>query len=160
MFGDPDASFRRSGARRPNAQARLDYQPPERCRADGSLGVGREPRPVLPRRSTHSASANVLDEPGIVQLTLPDESGPRLLAGHRPARGGRGRACRPRFEDTNLAARLVTWLRITAPSGGQAKLIWAGINAAAVTQQARVADEMLPAGTGAPDQVVGSRTTR
>src|SRR5581483_953471 len=97
--------------------------------------------------------ANVLDQPGIVQLTLPDASGLTLWTDIDPLEAGAG-MLPPALDDTNLAARLITWLRIIAPSGGDATLLWAGINAATVRQQSLVAGEVLPNGTGNPDQTL------
>jgi hypothetical protein len=146
---DPEATLSPLGRAAADATARLDYELPQ-VPADGSLGSGAARVPAY-RPLDAVASANVLDEPGIVQLTLPDEAGIGLWTDIDPLEAGVG-ALPPPLEDTNLASRLVTWLRITAPSGGQARLLWAGINAVAVTQQARVAGEVLPNGTGAPDQ--------
>jgi predicted phage baseplate assembly protein len=51
-------------------------------------------------------------------------------------------------------ARLVTWVRVQTRGSGQARVLWAGVNAVGVTQRARVLAEILPDGTGAPDQAV------
>jgi hypothetical protein len=152
MFGDPEVKLSPLGRSASEAQAVLSYRLPS-VAADGSLGSGAGRGPSY-RVLDAVATTNVLDEPGVVQLTLPNESGLAYWLDVGALEAGAG-DMPPPFEDTNLAARLITWLRITAPSGGRAKLIWAGINAAQVTQQARAADETLPAGTGAPDQVVG-----
>jgi hypothetical protein len=95
---------------------------------------------------------NVLARPGTVQITLPDKSGLHLWTNLEPLEAGVG-DFPPAIEDTNLEARVITWLRLSAPARAQAKLLWAGINAATVSQRARVTAERLPEGTGAPDQV-------
>ncbi len=148
---DPDATLSPLGRSAQDAQARLDYQLPQ-VPADGSLGSGASRIPNYVSLDA-VANANVLDEPGIVQLTLPDEAGLAYWTDLDPLEAGAG-ALPPALEDTNLASRLITWLRITAPNGGQATLLWTGINAAAVTQQTVVVDEVLPNGTGTPSQTV------
>jgi predicted phage baseplate assembly protein len=148
---DPDATLSPLGRSAQNAQARLDYQLPQ-VPPDGSLGARATRVPNYVSLDA-VASANVLDEPGIVQLTLPDQAGLGYWTDIDPLEAGAG-ALPPALEDTNLAARLITWLRITAPSGGQATLLWAGINAASVSQQTLVVDEVLPNGTGTPSQTL------
>ena len=152
VLDDPDAQLSPLGRSVHEAQARLDYQLPS-VPASGSLGA--DPTARLPkyRSLDPHAQVNVLDEPGIVQLTLPDEDGLGYWLDIDPLEAGVGNLP-PALEDTKLAARVVTWLRITASTGAQAKLLWAGVNAVTVTQQARVANEVLPNGTGLPDQAV------
>ena len=151
VLDDPDAQLSPLGRSVHEAQARLDYQLPS-VPASGSLGV--EPDRVPAYRSLDpQAQVNVLDEPGIVQLTLPDENGLGYWQDIDPLEAGVGKLP-PALDDTKLAARVVTWLRITASTGAQAKLLWAGVNAVTATQQARVANEVLPNGTGLPDQAV------
>ncbi len=156
---DPDATLSPLGRSAQNAQARLDYQLPQ-VPPDGSLGVGaaRDPNYVS---LDAVANANVLDEPGIVQLTLPDQAGLGYWTDIDPLEAGAG-ALPPALEDTNLASRLITWLRITAPNGGQATLLWAGINAASVSQQTLVVDEVLPERdrNTEPDAAAGQRSGR
>jgi len=148
---DPDATLSPLGRSVEDATARLDYQLPQ-VPASGSLGSGSARVPNYVSLDAE-ATTNVLDEPGIVQLTLPDASGLALWTDIDPLEAGTG-ALPPALEDTNLAARLITWLRITAPNGGDATLLWAGVNAVSVTQQSLVAGELLPNGTGSPDQTV------
>ena len=148
---DPDATLSPLGRSAQDATARLVYQLPQ-VPASGSLGSGTSRGPNYVTLDA-VASANVLDQPGIVQLTLPDASGLTLWTDIDPLEAGAG-MLPPALDDTNLAARLITWLRITAPGGGSATLLWAGINAATVSQQSLVAGEVLPNGTGSPDQIV------
>jgi hypothetical protein len=98
------------------------------------------------------ASVNVLEEPGIVQVTLPGAADLGLWDVD-PLEEGVG-DFPPPLEDTRLAERLVTWVRIRAGAGAQARLLWAGINAVTVSQRAEVVGEVLPVGTGEPDQTV------
>lgn len=149
VLEDPSAGLSPLGRSAADAQARLDYQLPQ-VPATGSLGSGADRGPKY-RTLDAVASANVLEQPGIVQLTLPDQGGLSLWTDVDPLEAGAG-ALPPALEDTNLAARLITWLRVTAPTGAHAKVLWAGINAVTVSQQARVAAEVLPDATGTPDQ--------
>jgi hypothetical protein len=151
VLDDPEAMLSPLGRSVREAQARLDYQlprvPPSRS-LDGPAG-----RVAHYRSLDARATANVLDEPGIVQLTLPDEGGLTLWDDIDPLEAGSGELP-PALEDSKLAARVVTWLRVRASNGAQARLLWAGINAIEVRQQARVAGEILPDGRGQPDQAV------
>jgi hypothetical protein len=102
-------------------------------------------------------------EPAIVQITLPAITPPdgkelQLWNNLDPLESGVGNFP-PDLEDTTLNERLLTWLRIRAPSLAQFKVMWTGINAAFVTQRARVANERLPDGTGEPDQAVALART-
>ena len=58
----------------------------------------------------------------------------------------------PALDDPDQAQRVITWLRLVAPGPADAGLLWVGINAAPVTQREHIAAELLPAGTGEPDQ--------
>ena len=152
ILDDPDALLSPLGRSAQDTKSRLDYLLPQ-VSDSGSLGSAAD-RPVAKYRSLDpDVGVNVLDEPGIVQLALPDERGLTLWQDIDPLEAGVGNLP-PALEDTKLAARVITWLRIQATSGAQAKLLWAGINAVTVSQQARVVNEVLPNGTGTPDQTL------
>lgn len=102
---------------------------------------------------TALASDDVLARPGIVQLRLPDADQLRLWTNVDPLEMGVG-SFPPSLEDTTLNDRLITWLRISSPAAVRARFLWVGGNATAVRQRVRVANELLPAGTGEPDQIV------
>ncbi len=116
--------------------------------ANGGLGTNRQPSY---RRLETSASQDVLSEPGIVQITLPSADELQLWNDLDPLEAG-VRDLPPALDDTNKAARVITWLRLQAAAGAQVKLLWAGINATPVTQRAQVTSELLGLGTGEPDQ--------
>ena len=100
------------------------------------------------------SETDVLSEPGVVQITLPaDPKKLELWTNLEPIESGSDKFP-PALEDTNLSDRVITWLRITATGAASPRLLWMGINAVPVTQRAHVANELLPAGTGEPDQVV------
>jgi hypothetical protein len=98
-----------------------------------------------------SASADVLVEPGVVQLTLPAASELRLWDDLDPLESGVG-DLPPALEDTDQHERVITWIRVRSSSAAQVKMLWVGVNSAPVTQRAHVAGELLPVGTGEPDQ--------
>ena len=150
ILDDPDAQLSPLGRTASDTQGRLRYQLPA-VPSSGSLGPDDNRVPGY-RSLDPRATVNVLDEPGIVQLTLPDESGLSLWQDIDPLEAGVG-DLPPALDDTKLADRVVTWLRIKAESG-TAKLLWAGINAVTATQQSRVVSEVLPNGTGAPNQAI------
>lgn len=58
----------------------------------------------------------------------------------------------PALDSDEQSARIITWIRVAASAPAKANLLWAGINAVEISQRARVVGELLPAGTGEPDQ--------
>jgi len=105
------------------------------------------------------ADTDVLSEPGVVQLTLPVPAKPEdpieldLWKNLDPLESGADKFP-PALEDTNLSDRVITWLRITSTGAASPRLLWVGINAVPVTQRAHISNELLPSGTGEPDQQV------
>jgi hypothetical protein len=104
---------------------------------------------------------DVLDMPGIVQLTLPPYDALKLWDFDPTEEGTKDYP--PRLEDRDLASRVVTWLRIRLPADEQAEddsataqqqavLSWVGINAARVSQTILVTNERLGVASGAPNQ--------
>jgi hypothetical protein len=96
-------------------------------------------------------SSNVLLHPGVVQINLPGADGLGLWTNLDPIEAGVG-GFPPSVDDSTIENRLVTWLRIRATSAAQARILLVTGNAAEVVQQASVANELLPIGTGQPDQ--------
>lgn len=135
---------------RPEDVTLLQYEIP----IGGSLPATEADRVPQYRVLEARAEVNVLETPGIVQIKLPSSSSElRLWDNLDPLEPGVG-DFPPALEDTKLNDRVITWLRVRAVAAAQAKLRWAGLNTVFVTQRARVANEVLPTGTGAPDQVV------
>lgn len=135
-------------------QGRLEFAIP---RADGP-----EPRY---RPLEAKTEQNLLVEPGIVTLTIPDIAAEKLQPWQtsgmlNPLEEGTG-DFPPSLEETNAQDRLVTWIRIrpkpaagTARSSLPARFSAVAVNAARVEQRARVETEFLGKGTGDPDQEV------
>jgi hypothetical protein len=106
-------------------------------------------RDLDPRTTT-----DVMTEPGVVELTLPSAGELGLWNNIDPLESGAA-DFPPALEDTNLADRVVTWLRVRATTAAlPSQLKWIGLNAAMVSQRATVTNEVLPDGTGEPDQVI------
>ncbi len=135
-------------------QSNLLFQMP-RLPESGSLPAEPALRVAQYRTLPTHTSADVLAEPGLVQLTLPDSDGLRLWE-LEPLEQGVG-DFPPSLEETDVQDRVITWIRIRlreAPGQLSARLSWVGINAALITQQTQVTAEYLGQGTGAPDQTV------
>ena len=105
---------------------------------------------------------DVLEAPGIVQVTLPAYEIMNSWA-FDPIEEGTGEFP-PLLEDRSLADRLVVWLRIRRSRQAEgvgdpqrprqkARLTWVGVNAARVIQALPVKDERLGTANGAPHQV-------
>lgn len=103
-------------------------------------------------RTLPVVGGDVLTRPGTVQVTLPDRDALRLWRNLEPLEAGVGEFP-PAIEDSGLDARVITWLRFSVPPRTQARILWAGINTAMVSQRARMRGERLPNGSGAPDQL-------
>lgn len=105
------------------------------------------------RPLSSSPSTDVFTQPGVVDVTMPDKNSLKLWNNIDPLESGVG-ALPPSLEDTSLNDRLITWLRIRPSAVTPAQFKWIGINCAPVSQRERVSGELLPAGTGEPDQVM------
>lgn len=99
---------------------------------------------------------NPLLEPGVVELEMPDEGDIGTWTDLDPLEPGTGNFP-PFIEDDEIDARVITWVRIgisnaekVGPNGGRLHIV--GINAATVTQRARVSNEFIGLGNGQPDQ--------
>ena len=99
------------------------------------------------------ADRDLLADPGVLHVTLPPEAGLQTVLGADPLEAGVGELP-PDLQDPALEGRVVTWLRLRAPAGASARIVWAGVNAALVEQRGRALAEPLPQGTGRPDQEV------
>jgi hypothetical protein len=139
------------------SQTQLSYEIPNvaggtKLPDDPSLRVAKY-RPLDAR-----APSDVLAKPGTVEITLPGNKDElKLWTNLDPLEPGVG-DFPPALEDTNLDERVVTWLRIRpSATAAAARLLWVGINTVFVSQRARVSNELLPLGTGTPDQIASYR---
>ena len=107
-------------------------------------------------------STDLLTEPGVVQIPLPGSSELSLWPDLEPMEQG-ARNFPPYLEDTDIQARVITWLRVRlraddapAESANQlnASLSWLGANAARVTQRVHIFSENMGQGSGEPDQIL------
>ncbi len=100
------------------------------------------------------ATLEVPSEPVVVDIPLPSNPAELgLWMNMDPLEEGT-RDFPPALDNEDQAQRVITWLRITGSASAQLSLLWVGLNAAKVTQRAHVLDELLPLGTGEPDQQV------
>lgn len=130
----------------PEAASLLRYEMP----VGETLTSGRAPNY---KSLETSATADVLSQPGIVQIKLPPASELKLLDNLDPLDEGTGQFP-PSLDDTRLKDRLITWVRVSGTTKMRFRLLWTGINATTITQRTEVFNEALPDGTGAPDQKV------
>jgi hypothetical protein len=141
-----------AGPANPESATLLQYQIPN-VPSSGGLPADSLRRNPQYKALEASAQTDVLAAPGIVDITLPPASELKLWNNLEPLEPGAG-DFPPALDDTNLGDRVITWLRITATAAARARLLWVGINAVFVAQRARVSNEILPNGTGAPDQIM------
>jgi hypothetical protein len=115
--------------------------------------------------------ADVLNSVGVVQVVLPSADKLTTWQFSEPLVEGTG-DFPPQLADDQVAARLITWVRLRLPAAAaippsgasnqpatssqsgslDARLTWVGVNATGVIQAIPVVNESL--GTGAPDQTV------
>jgi len=131
----------------------LRYQLPS-VPAGGGLPVALADRVPQYRDLDPRTTTDTLAEPGVVELVLPTAPELGLWNNLDPLESGAA-DFPPSLDDTNLADRVITWLRVRgATTALPAQLKWVGINAAMVSQRAHVVNEVLPPGTGEPDQLI------
>lgn len=149
-------SLRQSGS--PNAslstadmEAALRFEMPA-IPASGGLPNDPKNRKPIYRALAARAAWNVLENPGVVEITLPATAQELTLWNNvEPLEPGVD-DMPPALEEADVASKIITWLRIRIPKGKQARLLWVGINATPVTQRIYVANELLGPGNGEPDQ--------
>ncbi|HEX8137122.1 MAG TPA: baseplate J/gp47 family protein [Pyrinomonadaceae bacterium] len=147
---DAESKLQPAGRANPEGMNLLKYEIPK-LPVGGALPTNPTDRVPQYRALEASSTADVLAEPGVVQINLPSKSELALWNNLDPLEPGTG-DFPPALDDTNINDRVITWLRVRSSAAVQARLLWAGINAVHVTQRAHVSNEILPNGTGAPDQ--------
>ncbi|MBA4175715.1 MAG: hypothetical protein C0505_04015 [Leptothrix sp. (in: Bacteria)] len=128
--------------------ALLTYALP-RVTAPAADGTSTAAYRLLPARS----AADVLAGPGVVELPLPAAADIATWTELDPLEAGVGEFP-PALEDSGLAGRVVTWVRVRASASARARFLWAGVNAVAVEQRLAVVNEVLGEGDGQPDQLL------
>jgi Baseplate J-like protein len=98
-------------------------------------------------------TTDVFSLPGVVDVTLPAKSGLYLWNNIDPLESGVNQLP-PSLDDSSLNDRLITWLRIRPSSPVPAQFLWIGTNGVPIVQLQHVSGELLPPGTGEPDQTV------
>ena len=98
-----------------------------------------------------SATTDVFSQPGIIDVTLPAKNDMYLWNNIDPLEAGTGQMP-PSLDDSSLNDRLITWLRIRPSAPSAAQFLWIGANCCPIVQQQHVSGELLPLGTGEPDQ--------
>jgi len=150
IVADAERRLRPSGVAPDAAQPTLRFQMPQIPPGGGLSTIASERVPQY-RDLDPRTTVDVFAEPGIVQLTLPASSDLVLWNNLDPLESGAA-DFPPALEDTSLGDRLITWLRLQSGPALPSQLKWIGINATTVTQRSHVANEVLPEGTGEPDQ--------
>jgi len=100
-----------------------------------------------------SPTTDVFSQPGAIDITLPDKSSLYLWNNLDPLESGVG-LLPPAIDDSSVADRLITWIRIRPSAQTQAQFLWMGGNCVPVQQAEHISAELLPVGTGEPDQIV------
>ncbi len=104
---------------------------------------------LLPTRAD-----NVLQGPGIVELPLPASADAIFTWTELdPLEAGVG-DFPPALEDSALAGRIVSWVRVAPPRSAGLRVKWVGVNAATIDQRVSVSNEVLGQGDGTPDQLL------
>ncbi len=111
-----------------------------------------QPPTALYRNLAARSAADVLSAPGVVEITLPGKDQIGTWANLDPVEAGVG-DFPPAIEDSALAGRVLTWLRVSPSASSAASFLWAGINAAMLEQRVAVSNEKLADGDGQPDQI-------
>lgn len=132
----------------------LSYEMPKKPNDEWKLPTALSSRKPEYRPLDARITTDVLTEPGVIEITLPSESELRFWVNIEPLELGAD-DFPPTLEDTKLNERLITWLRIRATATAiKFRFLWIGINASTITQRTKVSNEILPDGTGEPDQLV------
>jgi hypothetical protein len=103
---------------------------------------------------TVSTIHDVFSKPGILQVSLPGDPKKLALWQDLDALEGGVGEFPPTLSDTASESLIISWLRIRLARGTQAVIYYAGINAALVEQREHILNELMPTGTGEPDQTV------
>lgn len=95
---------------------------------------------------------DVLAGPGVVEVPLPPAAELDTWRDLDPLEAGVG-DFPPAIDDSALADRVLTWLRVVPSASARARFLWAGVNAVRIEQRVPVTNELLGEGDGRPDKV-------
>ncbi len=144
-----------AGRSRTDGEPVLEFHVPDATKPLPESASGRVPT-YQPLESW--ADGNVLIEPGVVQVQLPQADRLGVWTDMDPGEAGVGRF--PPALEGDDGERLISWIRIRPAAGsstdhaGQHQMVvsWVGINAALVEQRSHTALEVVGRGSGTPDQ--------
>lgn len=159
LVSEPSAAFQMAAYFDPDAPARPIRNSTVTLQVDipniDSTGGLNDKLNRLPQYRTLDTSQtnDVFTEPGVIDVTLPGKEALILWNNLDPLEAGVDQLP-PSLDDAALSDRVITWLRIHPSAATQAEFLWMGINSVPVEQRAHVVGELLPAGTGEPDQAI------
>lgn len=139
-----------------DTQTELIYEMPMRDK-DKGFSVIREDESVVARyrRLLPRTTGNLLSQPGIAKLELPDSENIGIWKDFEPLESGTG-DLPPIIPDPEIEKKVISWIRIRPAISEQqqakASISWISINAVRITQKAHAVSEFLGYGTGEPDQ--------
>lgn len=136
----------------PTEELALEFSVPN-APPEGVLPENAEHRKASFRRIDSIAEIDIFDEPGVIQVLLPDEKFLETWVNLDPLESGAG-DFPPSIDDSNIEKRIITWIKIRFPQGVGTKICWAGINSAMISQRKRITNETLLNSDGEPDQVI------
>lgn len=116
-----------------------------------AAAVGEPPQARYQSRPSRSAD-DVLVAPGTVEIALPAKDQIATWNELDPLEAGVD-GFPPAIEDSALADRVITWIRVAPSSAARARFLWAGINVVGVQQRVAITNELLGESDGKPDQV-------
>ena len=159
LVSEPSAAFQMAAYFDPDAPARPIRNSTVTLQVDipniDSTGGLNDKLNRLPQYRTLDTSQtnDVFTEPGVIDVTLPGKEALILWNNLDPLEAGVDQLP-PSLDDAALSDRVITWLRIHPSTATQVEFLWMGINSVPVEQRAHVVGELLPAGTGEPDQAI------
>ncbi len=143
-----DQQLDQQSDQQPNQQVKLSFELPKVAQGSGVPLENSIPKPEY--FPLEHSQVETWSEPKVLEVKLPPNIDQlRTWEGFDPLEAGVG-DLPPPIEDSVIAQRLITWLRIRFEEN--MSLLGVFINAAVVRQQAKVTNEILPIGTGEPDQ--------
>lgn len=143
-------------AKSSDIQSEFIYEMPARDK-DSVFSIVRLDEEIITRykRLTPRTTGNLLSEPGIVKLELPEIQDIGNWTDFEPLEQGTG-DLPPAIPDPEIEKRVISWIRIRPSLSEQqqagASISWIGINSVKITQRAHAVSEILGIGTGEPDQ--------